>query len=451
LKSQGLIETNNFFVGFSIQQISKQFDLLRIGKDSIVNIELKRISTPEKIETQLRQNQYYLSFLSLPVHTFTYVSQTNALYSLDNDQNLESADFQALIDTLHQQEHFEVPDIHSLFKPSNYLVSPFNSTAKFINNEYFLTENQNNIKKRIFETFNSSTHEFVSITGKPGTGKTLMTYDIAKDKMTSGLNVAIVHCGNLNNGHFDLIQNHSWSIHPIKRFNSSLAEDVDILIFDEAQRLRVGQISEIEEAVVQNNVKCIFSFDPDQCLTHEESRRNIGQLIKELTVNKNHKLTEKIRTNKEISSFIKTLFDLNKINPNQDYKNISVQYFKNNDSAKEYAIELSDSEWEVINFSNSLHYHVSYDNIQPSGNKTSHAVIGQEFDKVAVFIDSHFYYNEMKKLEAYSVSRGVYAMDKMLYQNLTRTRTQLQLIVVGNHSMLSTILDILDPKVPVTV
>lgn len=53
---------DRFFIGFKIPQIGKEFDLLRFDSDSIVNIELKKESTEEKIKEQLEKNKYYLSF-----------------------------------------------------------------------------------------------------------------------------------------------------------------------------------------------------------------------------------------------------------------------------------------------------------------------------------------------------------------------------------------------------
>ncbi|MGM9944987.1 MAG: ATP-binding protein, partial [Lysinibacillus sp.] len=73
---------NHFYVGFKINQISKEFDLLRIGENSIINIELKRESTKRKITKQLIQNQYYLKFLNVPIYNFTYVALTKKLYML---------------------------------------------------------------------------------------------------------------------------------------------------------------------------------------------------------------------------------------------------------------------------------------------------------------------------------------------------------------------------------
>lgn len=73
---------NDYYVGFMIKQIGKEFDLLRIGENSIINIELKLISTEEKIKKQLVQNRHYLKFLDVDVYNFTYISSTKKLYFL---------------------------------------------------------------------------------------------------------------------------------------------------------------------------------------------------------------------------------------------------------------------------------------------------------------------------------------------------------------------------------
>lgn len=54
---------DNWFVGYSIPQIGKEFDLLRFGADSVIDLEIKRTGTLQKIERQLRRNSYYISFL----------------------------------------------------------------------------------------------------------------------------------------------------------------------------------------------------------------------------------------------------------------------------------------------------------------------------------------------------------------------------------------------------
>ncbi|MTI38271.1 hypothetical protein, partial [Fulvivirga lutimaris] len=59
---------DGFFVGYSIPQISKEFDLLRFGKDYVINLELKRTQTNDKIRKQLIRNHYYLSFLETEIY-----------------------------------------------------------------------------------------------------------------------------------------------------------------------------------------------------------------------------------------------------------------------------------------------------------------------------------------------------------------------------------------------
>nr|WP_315396337.1 hypothetical protein [uncultured Duganella sp.] len=93
-----------------------------------------------------------------------------------------------------------VPD--SLFDPSDYLVSPFNSTAKFLAGKYFLTLQQAEIKNKTTDSFNSlKAAKFISIIGGAGTGKTLLIFDIAKHLIASKKKPLIIHCGQLNHGH----------------------------------------------------------------------------------------------------------------------------------------------------------------------------------------------------------------------------------------------------------
>ena len=55
-----------FFYSFQIPRLGKEFDLLQIKEDQIVNIELKSgVVSDEAICRQLLQNRYYLSVLGL--------------------------------------------------------------------------------------------------------------------------------------------------------------------------------------------------------------------------------------------------------------------------------------------------------------------------------------------------------------------------------------------------
>lgn len=61
----GTKSLEDWFYSFTIPQIGKEFDLLKIGKNYTINIELKSQEvSEEKIIKQLTQNRYYLSHIS---------------------------------------------------------------------------------------------------------------------------------------------------------------------------------------------------------------------------------------------------------------------------------------------------------------------------------------------------------------------------------------------------
>ncbi|MEB3455403.1 hypothetical protein ROV30_06130, partial [Pasteurella multocida] len=67
------------------------------------------------------------------------------------------------------------------------------------------------------------------------------------------------------------------------------------------------------------------------------------------------------------------------------------------------------------------------------GNETSHSVIGQEFDNVVIIIDGLFSYNSYGEL-IYN-GRIYYDAVKMLFQNITRVRQKLKLIIIDNSEL----------------
>ena len=78
---------DGFFFSYTIEHIGKEFDLLKLSKDTgtILNIELKSENVPEdRIHKQLSQNRYYLSHISRTIYSFTYVMETRMLYLMND-------------------------------------------------------------------------------------------------------------------------------------------------------------------------------------------------------------------------------------------------------------------------------------------------------------------------------------------------------------------------------
>lgn len=436
-----------FYVGYEINQINVEFDLLRFGEDEIINIELKRKNTGSKMEKQLLRNKYYLGFRGKKVLQFTYVSSEKKLYHMDEQGEFTEVEIAFLVKCLKKQIVSEIEDINEYFDPSQYLVSPFNSTDRFLENEYFLTEHQEEIKNKILSYNTNSGPSYISIEGHAGTGKTLLTYDIAKTFRNSEKKVLIIHCGSLNDGQKLLKRTHGWEIAFIKDYKDYKMNEYDLIIIDEVQRIYKYQLNYLLDEINNTNVTCIFSYDPIQCMSKEEIERDIPQFIKNEVAPEYNRLTDKIRVNKELSAFIKNLFDLSKGNPNYCYTNVDLRYFADDSLVSNYLRVLAEKGWKAINYTPGIRKTYPYEFYQNSLDESAHKVIGQEFDNVMVVIDSNFFYDKnllTSKKDYY------YDNTKMLYQMVTRARKKLHIIIIDNEEVLDRCLKILKSDKNVT-
>lgn len=432
-----------FYFSYSIPQISKEFDLLRIGNNYIINIELKsHIHDIETVTNQLIKNIFYLKHLEKDIFSYIYDSETDTLYQLI-DNCLKKFEFHELVNKIKSQQDVFKDDINILFKPSIFLVSPLNDTEKFLKREYFLTLNQLQIREDIEKEINNNTVSFFAIKGRAGCGKTLLTYDIALNYTQYNKKVCIIHCAYLCQGH-DLINSNILllDIFPIKECFIIDYAEYDIVIIDEAQRIYKRQFEYIIGKAKENNIKVIFSYDEKQMINNTEVHNNIPDIIESLDMIKKYKLSKKIRTNPEILSFIKRLFNLTNTDEFKNYKNIHIKYANTINEAKLILNYYIINGYQFINFTPSRYYSSSFSHYQYYSLANTHNVIGQEFDNVIMFLDMHFYYDD-NKLCATNHVYNQYLLKPMLMQGVTRTRNKLVLVVVDNKDLFENILSIL--------
>jgi len=432
---------NNFYVGYKIPQIGKEMDLLKFDHSSVLNIELKSETNENKILEQLKKNRYYLRFLELSCTTITYTGDTNRLYILEAEQDeLSIISFERLISILNgfSNDYNVHPDV--LFDPSNYLVSPFNSTDEFMSGQYFLTQQQNQIKNIILKKLHQTI--YFSVTGGPGTGKTLLTYDIAKDLIERGEDVLIIHCGKLNPGHHTLKEKYGWIIEPAKNLIEQLNQSWAFIIIDEIHRLKKHQFEHLLKHSSENSITVLFSYDSKQWLQKQEQNNDHNAVIQQIA--DNHNLSGKIRTNLEIASFILCLFNRAKDKPNYSISNVSFSYHISFDTAYQEVFLLNeDDNWTLINLTpdgvNAHNYHK-----YGMSHLNSHDVIGQEFDNVVCVVDHHMSYHGNELVNSGYQRQPFYHPVQMLFQNMTRVRKKLHIIIVANEEILERVLDILN-------
>ncbi len=431
----------NFIVGYQIPQIGKEFDLLRFGNESIINIELKKTSSEEKIEKQLTKNSYYLGFAELKTYHYTYLSDSGTLFKLSSPGKIEKVKITELVTLLQEQVSSQKHNIDELFHPANYLVSPFNSTERFLAGEYFLTQQQEEASGMMIKHLSTLTVPgFISLTGGAGTGKSLLAYHVAKKALEAGKKVLIIHCGVLNPGHDQLISN-NWKVQPILKYKSCIVSDYDLVIIDEAQRLLENQFKQLSLEIKACKALCIFSFDKQQTLATHEDRLDIEYQVSLLNPISSHSLTDKIRSNKEIADFITMLFNKNRNLEIKGSKNILLKYFSTNEDACDYLDSLDKNEWQSLKFTPSLYNTEHHEAYFKNDTPTSHKIIGQEFDNVVVVIDELFSYHISGQL-IYS-GKSYYNPRKMLFQNITRARKKILIVIINNEELLERCVTIL--------
>lgn len=404
----------NWFYSFTIPKISKEFDLLKIGADNeIINIELKSEKVDiDKIKEQLYKNRYYLSHLGSKIFIFTCMLDDCDLKVFRHDGDYSTLPLEINIDELlgciKKIKNTKDINIEDLFRPRDYLVSPFNDSKKFLKGEYYLTGQQDNFKKEIIENVKNK-KSLWTISGAAGTGKTLLLYDIAKT-LSADFSVGIIHCGNLNSGHNCLNnefkkENINISIIDAKKVtddwvkkNSDWLNHCEIVCIDETQRIFEGTLKFILETYdnKETNIQgIIFSYDPIQKMSISEIQNNNLNIIKARNP-KELNLSGKIRTNTGIYFFIKNMMDLKKnYNKTVSYTDIDIVYA---DDKKDFVKLRKFYEYKGYTFIAYTPANKKYNN---SINKclkeynncymSSHDVIGQEFDKVSIVVDNNFF------------------------------------------------------------
>jgi len=267
-----------------------------------------------------------------------------------------------------------------------------------------------------------------------------LAYSVAKIAKHNGISTKIIHVGNLNAGHDQLILA-GWDISPIKKIQKINFKKYRFLIIEEAQRLNNKQFEEILQNAKENRSVCLFSYDRQQTLALHEQKTDIGAILESEKGALNYKLSDKIRSNKEVSDFIKMLFDHKKNYSMTRGENIEIRYFTNPKEAKPYIETIDGEVWEVIKFTPSRFNNEFHELYSPRGAKVSHAIIGQEFDDVALIIDKNFKYDDDGALKYFS--KTYYHAEKMLFQNITRAKKRLLIIIIGNEKLLDRCISIL--------
>lgn len=404
------------FYSFQILRLGKEFDLLQVKENQIVNIELKSGAVSEDaIRRQLIQNRYYLAILGRPVRSYTYISSQNRLVRLTNHDHIVEAEWEQLCAELQEKSADFSGNLEDLFQAEWYLISPLTQPERFLKKEYFLTAQQKDIERQILKSIRIKRGGYYHFSGLPGTGKTLLLYDIAM-KLSGRQMVCIIHCG---------ASGQEW-----KRLHERLRrivwvsdsqitaemrlDEYETVLVDEAHLLDKETLENIVEAAGKRPV--IFTSDCEDQLSPEEVDQSVKLGIAKLPEIQTFRLTNRIRTNEEISSFVQNMMHIPDYKSGRRFPHVTV-FYANDD--QEAANLIQDAKKQ------------GYQHLLES------EVAEKAYDSVAIILDGNYFYDSKKYLR--SKKRTV----RNLFHQLNSAKEKLMLIVKNNEQVYAILLGLL--------
>lgn len=451
------VSSLRFFYSFQIPRLGKEFDLLQIKDSQIVNIELKSGAvSDEAIRKQLMQNRYYLSVLGKPIQSYTYISSQNRLVRLTNHDHIKDAEWERLCLDLQKEGRDYEGDIEDLFRAELYLISPVTDPVRFLKKEYFLTSQQRDIEKKILRELRTQQFGYFWFSGLPGTGKTLLLYDIVM-KLSVKHQVCIIHCEEVGEKwkilhqrlqRIDFLSDNQLIRNPLfgeknkcdsKRENRKddgqicsdnltekqrQFEQYSAILVDEAHLLSPEKLQYLLQLSKDRPV--IFSSDSEEVISPEEMDRTNIKMLENLPNIRTFHLTNRIRTNAELSTFIQNMMHLPERKNQRNYPHIFVVY-ANDD--KEAEILLNDYKRQ------------GYQSTAQKYKLETMAV--RDIEQLVVLLDERYYYDENGYLRATCHDANGKSYVRVLFHKLNHAKEKIAFVIKNNEQLYKILLDLL--------
>ena len=414
------------FYSFQIPRLGKEFDLLQIRENQIINIELKSGAVSEEaIQKQLIQNRYYLSALGKPIQSYTYISSQNRLMRLTNHDHVIEASWNQLCAALQKEGKDYSGDIENLFRAEWYLFSPLTEPNRFLNKEYFLTAQQRDIKRQILKKIREEQTGFFSFSGLPGTGKTLLLYDIAM-KLSNRQQVCIIHCGEAGKK-WEILHKRLQRIDFLSdnQLETQFSlEDYHAILVDEAHLLSVEKLNVLLD--MSEDRPIIFSSDSEEMISPKEIDQSTMKRMEELPNLQTFRLTNRIRTNAELSSFIQNMMHL-PVRKNQNgYPHVSVVY----------ANYTKEADMLVQDYVRQGYQYFP----QMEGAKLGTTAV-RDTEQMVVVLDERYYYDDELYFRSIHPMKNGQSEVRQLFHLLNQAKENLAFVVKGNEAVYGILLD----------
>ncbi|EOJ20340.1 DNA/RNA helicase domain-containing protein [Enterococcus faecalis] len=443
------IDIDGWYLGTDIKVVP-DFDILRYTDKVITNIELKHstfdCTDQQRLKRKFKSQKHILQLFGIKFNNFIFFSENKELYKyLIEEDCFEKITIEKFIELIDINSPSQENKINKL-TPKEYLISPLEDIEKFFNGVYYLTQQQQKIVDEIINK-----NGIFGVTGIPGSGKTLVAYDLLR-RIDTKCEALMIFCGKIRKQHEEMERKFN-NVHFVsaKDVNEEILNIYDYIIIDEAQRMYRAKFNLIRSWGEKNkqSKKTVFFFDCDQTL----SPKDIGNMLKNYFQTLENdgkgtylKLSGNIRSNKYIASFVKQLQNLNK-EPKKDIdilklrEKIEVRFFKSADLAKPWIKSLQSRGYTFIAPTGDNYNAASADSFYDVDHTNTHNIIGSEMDYIVTYIDNNIEYTSQGILT--KSNQEYYFLEKEIYVNISRAREKLALAIIGNYDVYSAIIEVI--------
>lgn len=393
----------------------------------------------------------------------------NRLVRLTHHDHIVDADWERLCEDLQKEGTNYEGNIEDLFRAELYLISPITDPVRFLKKEYFLTSQQRDIEKKILRDIYAKQSGCFWFSGIPGTGKTLLLYDIAM-KLSVRHRICMVHCeengekwrilherlqridfladeqiriekksGSQNSGQDkgpdssrDYDQKKQFNYEERKAGTQIPLEKYRGILVDEAHLLSKDKIERLLELSKEQPV--IFSSDSEDVISSEEmDKENIKKLENQTDI-KVFRLTNRIRTNAELSTFIQNMMHLPPRMNSRGYPHIFVVYANDDVEAENLLSDYIKQGYQWVEIEESERQEAQAD-------LKMQAV--RDMDKIVLLLDERYYYDEEGYLRAACFMKNGSSYVRKIFHRLNHAKESIALVVKKNEKVYNTLLELL--------
>lgn len=406
----------DFILGYRIDRIDKEFDILKVGTSVIINIELKK-KNESLSQAKLNYDILKTFYSDRDIYVFDYCKELKrVLFYNDKNKIFEQSSISDIIKII------ELVDIPQMIEINYDICSVYKNPCFFLDGKFFLSSSQKDVFEGIINNLNE---KIIIVQGNAGTGKSLLSlhlHNYLNQIGTSQFLAPIMI--------YDIIDRKlisKYEILTVKKFVEN-PRGVEYIVVDESQN-----ITDFQLKVLKEHCKCLILFgdnmqnyDGVNCFQYLCSQKEI----------KKFNLKGIVRTDNTFVCFANKVFNYDaKKKINVDPNKIDIKMYNDDYCLDDYTLL---EPIKSLYYENCMKNEVCKEkkcldfkrNFNDQNKEIDINVCGLEYDKVVIFLCDGFKIKENENNKTLTTIKPItyHNLRASLYLIMTRAISKLLIV-----------------------